>query len=60
LAEVSPRIVGMAWHRDRYHIPAHDAFVELAQRELRREHEVLTDTLGKQVSAAERPAASRR
>lgn len=46
LAGVGPRIVGMAWHRDRYRIPAHDAFVELVQRELRREHEVLTDTLG--------------
>ena len=32
LAKVSPRIVGIAWHRDRYRIPAADAFVRLTQR----------------------------
>ena len=33
LTGVSPRTVGIAWHRDRYRIPAADAFVRLAQRE---------------------------
>ena len=32
LAKVSPRIVGIAWHRDRYRIPAADAFIRLTQR----------------------------
>jgi len=32
LAKVSPRIVGIAWHRDRYRIPAADAFVRLTQQ----------------------------
>ena len=32
LATVSPRIVGIAWHRDRYRIPAADAFIRLTQR----------------------------
>ena len=31
LAKVSPRIVGIAWHRDRYRIPAADAFIRLTQ-----------------------------
>lgn len=33
LAGISPRIVGIAWHRDRYRIPASDAFVRVAQQE---------------------------
>ena len=31
LRRVSPRIVGIAWHRDRYRIPAADAFIRLTQ-----------------------------
>lgn len=31
LAGVSPRVVGMAWHRDRFRNPALDAFVRVAQ-----------------------------
>ncbi len=38
LAGVPPRIVGIAWHRDRYRIAAADAFVRLAQQEALREH----------------------
>jgi len=38
LAGVPPRIVGIAWHADRYRIPASDAFVRLAQQETLREH----------------------
>jgi DNA-binding transcriptional LysR family regulator len=37
LAGVNPRIVGIAWHSDRYRIAATDAFIELAAREARRE-----------------------
>ena len=37
LAKVSPRIVGIAWHRDRYRIPAADAFVALTQQAAERE-----------------------
>ncbi|MEO7130348.1 MAG: LysR family transcriptional regulator [Dermatophilaceae bacterium] len=33
LADVSPRIVGIAWHRDRYRIPAAAEFVRVAQQE---------------------------
>jgi DNA-binding transcriptional LysR family regulator len=32
LAGVSPRVVGLAWHRDRYRIPAAEAFVRVAQQ----------------------------
>src|SRR5207247_8811929 len=32
LAKVSPRIVGIAWHRDRYRIPAADAFIRLTRQ----------------------------
>lgn len=46
LAGVSPRIVGIAWHRDRVRIPAVDAFVELAAREGRREQALAEATLG--------------
>lgn len=35
LAEVSPRVVGIAWHRDRYINPAAEAFVEVAMVETR-------------------------
>jgi DNA-binding transcriptional LysR family regulator len=38
LAGVSPRVVGIAWHRDRYRIAAVEAFVRLAQQESLREH----------------------
>ncbi len=30
-ADVPPRIVGLAWHRDRHHSPANQAFVSLAR-----------------------------
>lgn len=46
LAGVSPRIVGIAWHRDRIRIPATAAFVELAAREARREQTLAETTLG--------------
>jgi DNA-binding transcriptional LysR family regulator len=29
--KVPPRVIAMAWHRDRYRLPAAEAFVELAQ-----------------------------
>ena len=38
LAGVPPRVVGIAWHRDRHRLPAADAFVRLAQQEALREH----------------------
>jgi molybdate transport repressor ModE-like protein len=38
LAGVSPRVVGIAWHRDRYRIAAAEAFVRLAQQEALFEH----------------------
>ena len=38
LAGVSPRVVGIAWHRDRYRIAAAEAFVRLAQQEALLEH----------------------
>jgi DNA-binding transcriptional LysR family regulator len=45
LAGVSPRVVGIAWHRDRYRLAAADAFVRLAQQEADREHELLSNSL---------------
>jgi DNA-binding transcriptional LysR family regulator len=39
LAKVSPRIVGIAWHRDRYRIPAAGAFIRLTQRAAEREQQ---------------------
>jgi DNA-binding transcriptional LysR family regulator len=45
LAGVSPRIVGIAWHRDRYRIPAADAFVELATREADKEQQLAATSL---------------
>lgn len=45
LVGVSPRIVGIAWHRDRYRLPAADSFVHLARQEARREHQLLSDNL---------------
>lgn len=35
LAEVSPRVVGIAWHSDRYRHPAADVFVQVAEQETR-------------------------
>ena len=46
LAGVPPRVVGIAWHRDRYRIPAAEAFVRLARRESLREHRLAEDVLG--------------
>ncbi len=46
LVGVSPRIVGIAWHRDRYRIPAADAFVHLAKQEAAREQDLVSTTLG--------------
>ncbi len=46
LTGVSPRIVGIAWHRDRYRVPAADAFVRLAQQEALSEHRLAVDALG--------------
>jgi DNA-binding transcriptional LysR family regulator len=40
LSRVSPRIVGIAWHRDRYRIPAADAFIMLSRAAAEREQEV--------------------
>jgi DNA-binding transcriptional LysR family regulator len=45
LAGVAPRIVGIAWHRDRYRLPAADAFIRLAQQEAVAEHQNAIDTL---------------
>jgi len=39
LARISPRIVGIAWHRDRYRIPAAGAFIRLTQAAAEREQE---------------------
>lgn len=38
IAGVPPRIVGIAWHRDRYRIAAAESFVRLAQQHMLREH----------------------
>lgn len=46
LAGVSPRVVGIAWHRDRYRIAAAEAFVRLAQQESLREHRSAAAGLG--------------
>src|SRR5262249_12875579 len=45
--KVPPRIIGIAWHRDRYRSPAAEAFVELAK-------ELCSDL----ESAAEQPLAA--
>lgn len=45
LAGVDPRVVGIAWHRDRYRLPAADSFVRLAQQETAREQQLLSTTL---------------
>ena len=45
LAGVGPRIVGIAWHRDRYRLPAADAFVRLAQQEALSEHRLALEAL---------------
>ncbi len=44
LAGVSPRLVGIAWHRDRYRIAAADSFIEIAAREAA-EEQGLADAL---------------
>jgi DNA-binding transcriptional LysR family regulator len=59
LAKVSPRIVGIAWHRDRYRIPAADAFISLTQRAAEREQQAAR-LLDQQAPAAGNPAASLR
>lgn len=46
LAGVAPRIVGIAWHRDRNRVPASDALVRLAQQEALREHRLAEAGLG--------------
>ncbi|HEY1000813.1 MAG TPA: hypothetical protein VGD83_14315, partial [Streptosporangiaceae bacterium] len=46
LAKVSPRIVGIAWHRDRYRIPAADAFIRLTRQAAEREHSAARLELG--------------
>ena len=37
IAGVSRRIIGIAWHRDRYQIPAAHAFIDLAHTVARHE-----------------------
>lgn len=46
LAGVSPRVVGISWHRDRYHIPAAQAFVRLCEQVAAEEQALLAQTLG--------------
>jgi len=46
LAKISPRIVGIAWHRDRYRIPAADAFVRLTRQAAEREQRAALLQLG--------------
>jgi DNA-binding transcriptional LysR family regulator len=43
LAEVAPRVVGLAWHRDRYRIPASEEFIRVARREAAR---LATESVG--------------
>jgi DNA-binding transcriptional LysR family regulator len=46
---VPPRVIGIAWHRDRYRLPAAEAFVELAQElcvELERSTEPVVRAVG--------------
>ncbi len=45
LAGVPPRIVGIAWHQDRYRSASSEAFVRLAQQEAYVEQELIADTL---------------
>lgn len=45
LAGVPPRLVGLAWHRDRYRIAAAQEFVRLAQTEALREHQAAATEL---------------
>lgn len=52
LTGVSPRIVGIAWHRDRYRIPAADAFVRMAQQEALSEHRLAMEVLGEKPAPA--------
>jgi DNA-binding transcriptional LysR family regulator len=46
LAKVSSRVVGIAWHRDRYRIPAADAFIRLSQQAAEREQSAARLQLG--------------
>jgi DNA-binding transcriptional LysR family regulator len=46
LADTAPRIIGIAWHRDRYRIAAAEAFVRLACQESLREHRTAAAKLG--------------
>jgi DNA-binding transcriptional LysR family regulator len=48
LEGVSPRIVGIAWHRDRYRIPASEAFVRLAELEAGRVQQLMAKTLSRE------------
>jgi DNA-binding transcriptional LysR family regulator len=48
LKGVNPRMVGIAWHRDRSRIPASDAFVKLAAHESQREQQVMAEALSRQ------------
>jgi DNA-binding transcriptional LysR family regulator len=45
IAGVNPRIVGIAWHSDRYRIAATDAFIDIAAREARREQTLAASIL---------------
>lgn len=45
LSRVSPRIVGIAWHSNRYRLPAASAFVRLALDAAEREQQRAGDTL---------------
>jgi len=47
LEGVPARIVGIAWHRDRYRIPASEAFVRLAEQEADRVQQLMTETLSR-------------
>jgi DNA-binding transcriptional LysR family regulator len=42
---VAPRTVGIAWHRDRYRLPAADAFINIATAAAAREQESLRTAL---------------
>ncbi|MEV6607009.1 LysR family transcriptional regulator [Kutzneria sp. NPDC051319] len=46
IAGVSPRVVAIAWHRDRYQLPAAAAFADLARTVALTERSLMQDTLG--------------
>ncbi len=58
LSNVPPRIVGIAWHRDRYHTAAQEAFVQMAQHVARREHAQLVRSLNLDVRGPQDAAES--